>query len=82
MFGKHGASAEDILKWADRAMYRAKDAGLNSIQFSIRKRVIEARLLLCPPAHGGPKMREVRLFYWSGKAVTDGRLMILNCTSR
>ncbi|MBE0625181.1 MAG: diguanylate cyclase [Burkholderiales bacterium] len=33
MFGKHDTSAEDILKWADRAMYRAKDAGLNSIRF-------------------------------------------------
>jgi len=33
MFGKHDTSAEDILKWADVAMYRAKDAGLNTIRF-------------------------------------------------
>ena len=31
-------SQEDVLKWADAAMYRAKDAGRNSVQFHEEKR--------------------------------------------
>jgi diguanylate cyclase (GGDEF)-like protein/PAS domain S-box-containing protein len=33
LFIDHKASAEDILKWADMAMYQAKDAGRNQICF-------------------------------------------------
>lgn len=29
----HETSREDILKWADAAMYQAKDAGRNAVQF-------------------------------------------------
>lgn len=32
LFGKHEASQDDILKWADTAMYRAKEAGCNLIR--------------------------------------------------
>jgi diguanylate cyclase (GGDEF)-like protein len=37
LFINHEASPEDILKWADMAMYQAKEAGGNLIQFSDSK---------------------------------------------
>jgi PleD family two-component response regulator len=33
LFINHEVSVEDILKWADMAMYQAKEAGRNSIRF-------------------------------------------------
>jgi diguanylate cyclase (GGDEF)-like protein/PAS domain S-box-containing protein len=33
LFGKHAAGSEDIIKWADAAMYEAKGAGRNLIRF-------------------------------------------------
>ena len=33
LFTNHEASQDDILKWADAAMYQTKDAGRNSIRF-------------------------------------------------
>jgi GGDEF domain-containing protein len=33
----HEASAEEIIKWADMAMYQAKNAGRNSIRFYDQK---------------------------------------------
>ena len=33
LFSKHEASQDDILKWADTAMYQAKEAGGNLIRF-------------------------------------------------
>lgn len=33
MFVDHDARQDDILKWADKAMYQAKDAGRNAIRF-------------------------------------------------
>ncbi len=32
-YGGHEASEEDILMWADKAMYQAKDAGRNTVKF-------------------------------------------------
>jgi diguanylate cyclase (GGDEF)-like protein len=33
LFNNHDASHEDILKWADKSMYQAKESGRNSIRF-------------------------------------------------
>jgi diguanylate cyclase (GGDEF)-like protein len=33
VFIDHEASEDDIIKWADAAMYQAKDAGGNTIRF-------------------------------------------------
>ena len=33
LFTNHATSTENVLKWADMAMYQAKEAGRNSIQF-------------------------------------------------
>jgi diguanylate cyclase (GGDEF)-like protein len=33
VFINHEASQSDIMKWADAAMYQAKDAGRNTIRF-------------------------------------------------
>jgi len=33
LFAGHDASAEDVIKWADLAMYQAKDAGRNLVEF-------------------------------------------------
>jgi len=33
LFSQHEASQDDILKWADMAMYQAKEAGCNLIRF-------------------------------------------------
>jgi GGDEF domain-containing protein len=33
LFFDHEASQHDLMKWADAAMYQAKDAGRNGVQF-------------------------------------------------
>jgi diguanylate cyclase (GGDEF)-like protein len=33
LFFNHDSSTEDVLKWADMAMYQAKDSGRNAISF-------------------------------------------------
>jgi diguanylate cyclase (GGDEF)-like protein len=36
VFINHEASQADLLKWADAAMYQAKDAGRNTVRFHAR----------------------------------------------
>jgi GGDEF domain-containing protein len=33
LFFNHEAALEEIIRWSDEAMYRAKDAGRNNISF-------------------------------------------------
>jgi GGDEF domain-containing protein len=36
LFGHREAAQDDVLEWADAAMYQAKDAGRNAIRFCER----------------------------------------------
>lgn len=52
LFINHEASQDDILKWADTAMYQAKDAGRNSIRFHDADTQLLNRTLDKPNAGG------------------------------
>jgi len=49
LFLDHQGSRDDILKWADAAMYQAKDAGRNQIRFHDPARLVIAGLATASP---------------------------------
>lgn len=65
MFLEHDATQEYLLKWADMAMYRAKDAGRNAIRFydPDMQAAIEAHAAMEADLHTALQEQQFRLFY-------------------
>jgi diguanylate cyclase (GGDEF)-like protein/PAS domain S-box-containing protein len=65
VFRDHDESLEQLLKWTDMAMYRAKESGRNAIRFfdPAMQTAIEARALLERDLHNALNQGQFRLFY-------------------
>ncbi|MDD4977789.1 MAG: EAL domain-containing protein [Gallionella sp.] len=65
MFLESGETQEQLLKWADMAMYRAKDAGRNAIRFydPDMQAAIEAHAAMEADLHTALEEQQFRLFY-------------------
>jgi diguanylate cyclase (GGDEF)-like protein/PAS domain S-box-containing protein len=64
VFPKAGESEDDLLREADTAMYRAKDAGRNAVVYfeSAMQESVQARLALEQDLHQAIAQNELRLF--------------------
>jgi len=70
-------SGEELFRWADIAMYRAKDAGRNCIALyhdSMRERVAN-RMDIETALHGALDRRELRLFHQPIVDIESGRVV-------
>ncbi len=65
VFCEHDETLEQLLKWTDMAMYRAKDAGRNAIRFfdPDMQTAIELRAALEADLHTALAQDQFRLFY-------------------
>jgi len=65
IFRDHDESLEQLLKWTDMAMYRAKEAGRNVIRFfdPAMQKAIETRAALESDLHTALDMGQFRLYY-------------------
>ena len=65
VFREHNESLEQLLKWTDMAMYRAKDAGRNAIRFfdPAMQTAIEMRAALESDLHAALNLGQFKLFY-------------------
>ncbi len=65
VFRRHDETVEQLLKWTDMAMYRAKDSGRNTIRFfdPDMQTAIENRAALEADLHAALEQRQFRLYY-------------------
>jgi len=65
IFRDHDESLEQLLKWTDMAMYRAKEAGRNVIRFfdPAMQTAIETRAALESDLHAALELGQFQLFY-------------------
>ena len=65
VFSRHDETVEQLLKWTDMAMYRAKDSGRNTIRFfdPDMQTAIENRAALEADLHAALEQQQFRLFY-------------------
>jgi diguanylate cyclase (GGDEF)-like protein/PAS domain S-box-containing protein len=77
LFPDHGTDAEALLKRADRAMYRAKDAGRNNFQFATRGTtdVLSDRLSLERSMHYATERDEFVLHYQPVIEIASSRVV-------
>ncbi len=77
LFPDHGADAEALLKRADRAMYRAKEAGRNNYQFATRGTtdVLSDRLSLERSMHYASEREEFVLHYQPVVEIASNRVV-------
>ncbi len=65
VFRRHDETVEQLLKWTDMAMYRAKDSGRNAIRFfdPDMQTAIEDRAALEADLHAALEQKQLRLYY-------------------